>query len=50
MKPRAACTFIRALQALVTSHRDPTLADAPELAHRMAAELLSLIDPREKQP
>ena len=30
--------------------RDPTLADAPELAHRMAAELLSLIDPREKQP
>jgi len=40
--------FIRALQAIVAGSRDHTLADAPELDHTMAAEILLLIEALEK--
>jgi tetratricopeptide (TPR) repeat protein len=36
--------FIRALQAIVAGSRDRTLADAPDLRYRMAAEILFLIE------
>ena len=36
--------FIRALQAIATGSRDQTLADAPDLSHTMAAEILLLIE------
>jgi len=36
--------FIRALQAVVAGSRDRALADAPELTHTMAAEILFLIE------
>lgn len=36
--------FVRALQAIVAGSRDRTLADAPELDHTMAAEVLFLIE------
>ena len=41
-------TYIRALQAIVTGRRDRTLADAPELDHTMAAEILFLLETLEK--
>jgi hypothetical protein len=41
-------TFIRALQAIVASSRDRTLADAPDLDYEMAAEILFLIETLEK--
>ena len=41
--------FIQALQAIVAGSRDRTLADAPELDHTMAAEILFLIETLEKQ-
>jgi tetratricopeptide (TPR) repeat protein len=37
-------TFIQALQAIVVGSRDRTLADAPELDHTMAAEILFLLE------
>jgi tetratricopeptide (TPR) repeat protein len=40
--------FIRALQAIVAGSRDRTLADAPDLHHTMAAEILFLIETLEK--
>ncbi len=40
--------FIHALQALVTGSRDRTLAEAPVLSARMAAEILFLIERLEK--
>jgi tetratricopeptide (TPR) repeat protein len=40
--------FLRALQAVVAGSRDRTLADAPELDHTMAAEVLFLIETLEK--
>ena len=43
-------TFIRALQAIVAVRRDRTLADAPELSSRMAAEILFLIETLERHP
>ena len=42
--PNHARSFIQALQAIVAGSRDRTLADAPELDHTMAAELLFLIE------
>jgi hypothetical protein len=36
--------FIRALQAIVSGRRDRTLADAPDLDHTMAAEILFLLE------
>ncbi len=44
--PRAAHLhpFTHALQAIVASSRDRTLADAPELDYTMAAEILLLIE------
>lgn len=49
-RPGAAwlLTFIRALQAIVAGRRDRTLADAPDLDHTMAAEILFLIETLEK--
>lgn len=41
--------FIRALQAIVAGSRDRTLAAAPDLHYRMAAEILLLIETLEKQ-
>ena len=41
-------TFIRALQAIVAGRRDRTLADAPELDHTMAAEILFLLETLER--
>ena len=40
----ALLPFIRALQAIVNGSRDRSLADAPDLHHTMAAEILLLID------
>jgi tetratricopeptide (TPR) repeat protein len=40
--------FIRALQAIVAGSRDRSLADAPDLAYGMAAEILFLIETLEK--
>ena len=40
--------FVRALQAIVAGRRDRTLADAPDLGYRMAAEILFLIETLEK--
>jgi tetratricopeptide (TPR) repeat protein len=40
--------FIRALQAIVAGSRDRSLADAPDLDHTMAAEILFLIETLEK--
>lgn len=37
-------TYLRALQAVVAGSRDRGLADAPELDHTMAAEILLLIE------
>ena len=37
-------TFLNALQAIVDGARDPALADAPELDHTMAAEILLLLE------
>ena len=44
--PKAAGrhAFIQALQAIVAGSRDRSLADAPDLGHTMAAELLLLIE------
>jgi tetratricopeptide (TPR) repeat protein len=41
-------TLVRALQAIVAGSRDRTLADAPDLDHTMAAEILFLIETLEK--
>ncbi|MFH0980157.1 MAG: TIR domain-containing protein [Planctomycetota bacterium] len=41
-------TFILALQAIVAGSRDRTLADAPDLDHTTAAEILFLIETLEK--
>ncbi len=40
--------FIQALRAIVAGSRDRSLADAPELDHTMAAEILFLIETLEK--
>ena len=40
---------IHALQAIVTGSRDRTLADAPDLDYRMAAEILFLIETLDKR-
>ena len=48
--PSDARTFIRALQAIVAGSRDRTLADAPDLDYRMAAEILFLIETLEQPP
>ena len=40
--------FLHALQAIVAGSRDRALADAPELDHTMAAEILFLIETLEK--
>ena len=40
--------FIQALQAIVDGSRDRSLADAPDLGHTMAAEILFLIETLEK--
>jgi tetratricopeptide (TPR) repeat protein len=49
-RPDAArlLSFIRALQAIVAGSRDRALADAPDLNHSMAAEILLLIEILEK--
>ena len=36
--------FIRALQAIVAGSRNRSLADAPDLHYKMAAEILFLIE------
>lgn len=41
--------FVRALQAVVAGSRDRTLAEAPELDYRMAAEILLLIEALEER-
>jgi len=41
-------SFTRALQAIVAGSRDRALADAPDLAYSMAAEILFLIETLEK--
>lgn len=41
-------TFIQALQIIVAGSRDRALADAPDLDHTMAAEILFLLDKLEK--
>jgi tetratricopeptide (TPR) repeat protein len=46
--PSHAHTFIRALQAIVAGSRDRTLADAPDMYYRNAAEILFLIETLEK--
>ena len=40
--------FIRALQAIANGSRDRSLADAPDLHHPMAAEILLLIETLEQ--
>ena len=40
--------FIRALQAIVAGRRDRTLAAAPDMYYRNAAEILFLIETLEK--
>ena len=40
--------FLQSLQAIVAGSRDHTLADAPDLDHTMAAEILFLIESLEK--
>jgi tetratricopeptide (TPR) repeat protein len=42
-------SFIQALQAIVAGSRDRALAEAPELDHTMAAEILFLIETLEQQ-
>jgi tetratricopeptide (TPR) repeat protein len=42
--------FIRALQAIIAGSREPSLADAPELGYRMAAEILLLLEVLEAAP
>jgi tetratricopeptide (TPR) repeat protein len=42
-------TFIQALQAIVAGSRNPTLADAPDLDHTMAAEILWLLETLQKR-
>jgi tetratricopeptide (TPR) repeat protein len=41
--------FVQALQAIVAGSRDRTLADAPDLDHTMAAEILFLIETLENR-
>jgi tetratricopeptide (TPR) repeat protein len=49
--PKAARfhTFVGALQAIIAGSRDRTLAEASDLEHRMAAEVLLLIETLEKR-
>jgi len=47
--PDHARTFIGALQAVVAGSRDRSLADAPDLNYRMAAEIFFLIETLENQ-
>ena len=47
--PNYAIAFVHALQAIVGGSRDRTLADAPDLSYRMAAEILFLIETLEKR-
>jgi tetratricopeptide (TPR) repeat protein len=46
--PGPILPFIGALQAIVAGSRDRTLADAPDLDHTMAAEILLLIETLEQ--
>jgi hypothetical protein len=48
VRPDAGGPFLHALQAVVAGSRDRTLADAPDLHYRMAAELLLLIETLER--
>ena len=47
-RPEWTSPFILALQAIVGGSRDRTLADAPDLHYRMAADILFLIETLEK--
>jgi tetratricopeptide (TPR) repeat protein len=47
--PASLRPFVKALQSIVAGNRDRALADAPDLDHTMAAEILFLIETLEQQ-